>query len=145
MMNAAEQEDIELVGGTKGGIIFPKFSFATDGMFTVIKILELLAASEKCLSKIENETPRLFMSKANIFCTKEQKGKIMRKLVEESEGMKRQLIDGIKIFFDQYKWVLCIPDSEREIFHINAEAKTKKAADELVEEYTNKINRYYNN
>ena len=145
MMNAAEQEEIELVGGTKGGIIFPKFSFATDGMFTIIKILELLAASEKSLSKIEKETPQLYMSKANIFCSKEQKGKIMRRLVEESEGKKRQLIDGIKIYFEQYKWVLCIPDSERELFHINAEARTKKAAEELVKEYTKKINKNNNN
>jgi mannose-1-phosphate guanylyltransferase/phosphomannomutase len=144
MMNAAELEDIDLVGGTKGGVIFPKFSSATDGMFTIVKILEMLSASGKSLSKIEKETPRLFMSKNNMFCTKEQKGKIMRKLVEESDSMKRELIDGIKIFFDQYKWVLCIPDSEREIFHVNAEAKTHKAAGELVKEYSNKINRYHN-
>lgn len=145
MMNAAEIEDVDLVGGTKGGVIFPDFSSATDGMFTIIKILEMLGSSGKSLSKIEKETPRLFMSKNNIFCTKEQKGKIMRKLVEETEGIKRELIDGIKLFFDQYKWVLCIPDSEREIFHVNAEANTKKKAADLVKEFSNKINWYHNN
>ena len=143
MMNAAEHEDIDLVGGTKGGIIFPKFSSATDGMFTIVKILEMLSASGKQLSKIEKETPRMFMAKNNIFCTKEQKGKIMRKLVEESEGMVRQLIDGIKIFFEPYRWVLCIPDSERELFHVNAEAKTKKSAEELLKTYSNKIKNYH--
>lgn len=145
MMNAAEQDDIDLVGGTKGGVIFPKFSLATDGMFTIVKLLELLSASGKSLSKIEKDTPHLFMAKNNIFCTKEQKGKIMRKLVEESEGMNRQLIDGIKIFFNHYKWVLCIPDSEREIFHVNAEAKTKKSANELVKGYSIKISKFHNN
>lgn len=145
IMNATDDPDVELAGGTKGGVIFPQFLFATDGMFTIMKILELAAKSHRKLSEIERRAPRLYMAKNNIFCTKDQKGKIMRKLVEESEGKKRQLIDGIKIFFDTNKWVLCIPDSERELFHVNAEAKTQKAADELVREYSNKIKRYHEN
>jgi len=145
MMYAAELPGVGIVGGTKGGVIFPQFLFATDGMFSIVKILEMLARSRKSLSLIDKETPRLHMAKKNIFCTKEQKGKIMRKLVEESEGKRRQLIDGIKIFFDEYQWVLCIPDSEREIFHINAEAKTKKKTYELVTEYSNKIIKFREN
>jgi mannose-1-phosphate guanylyltransferase/phosphomannomutase len=143
IMNATDDPDVELAGGTKGGVIFPNFLFATDGMFAIVKILELLARSGKSLSQNEKETPRLFMAKNNVFCTKELKGKIMRKLVEESEGKRRQLIDGIKIFYDDYRWVLCIPDSEREIFHVNAEAKTKRAAIELVKEYSAKIRKYH--
>jgi mannose-1-phosphate guanylyltransferase / phosphomannomutase len=145
IMNSTSDPDVELAGGTKGGVIFPRFSFATDGMFTIMKILELAARSHKKLSDIEAKTPKLYMAKNNVFCTLDQKGKIMRKLVEDSEGKKRQLIDGIKIFFDDYKWVLCIPDSEREIFHVNAEAKTQKAALELVKKYSEKIKKYHNN
>lgn len=141
MMNAAEQEGVVLVGGTKGGVIFPEFSFATDGMFAVIKILELLAAYGKSLSELEKETPRLRMQKNNISCSKEQKGKVMRRLVEESGGMERQLIDGIKIFFSKHQWVLCIPDSERDIFHVNAEAPSLKDAKRLVKQYSAKITR----
>ncbi|MCX7878595.1 MAG: sugar phosphate nucleotidyltransferase, partial [Ignavibacteria bacterium] len=139
IMNATDDPDVELAGGTKGGVIFPNFLFATDGMFTIMKILELLAISGKTLSELEKSTPRLYMSKNNVFCPKDLKGRIMRKLVEESAGFRRQLIDGIKIFFEDYKWVLCIPDSEREIFHVNAEARTQKAADELVRQYSAKI------
>src|SRR3990172_3625399 len=143
IMNATDDPDVDLAGGTKGGVIFPNFLFSTDGMFSIIKILELAARSGKKLSRLGKETPRLHMSKNNLFCSKDQKGKIMRRLVEESEGTRRQLIDGIKIFFDEYKWVLCIPDSEREIFHVNAEAKTQKAADELVKNYSAKIKNYH--
>jgi mannose-1-phosphate guanylyltransferase/phosphomannomutase len=143
IMNATDDPDVELAGGTKGGVIFPGFLFATDGMFSIMKILELTARSRKKLSMIEKQTPKLYMAKNNIFCSKDQKGKIMRKLVEESEGRQRQLIDGIKIFFSPGKWVLCIPDSERELFHVNAEAKTQKAANELVREYSNKIKKYH--
>ena len=149
MMNAADDPEVALVGGTKGGVIFPEFSFATDGMFAVIKILELLAclavrqaASNKSLSEIEKETPKLYMYKNNIYCSKEQKGKVMRMLVEESEGMERQLIDGIKIFLGGHQWVLCIPDSERDIFHVNAEAPSLREAKRLVKLYSNKINRF---
>ncbi len=145
IMNSTADPDVELAGGTKGGVIFPKFSFATDGMFSIMKILELAARSHKKLSETEKKTPRLHMSKNNVFCTLDQKGKIMRKLVEDSDGQKRQMIDGIKIFFDEYTWVLCIPDSEREIFHVNAEAKTQKRAEQLVREYSQKIKNYHGN
>jgi mannose-1-phosphate guanylyltransferase/phosphomannomutase len=139
IMNATSDPDVELAGGTKGGVIFPEFSFATDGMFSIMKILELTALSHKKISELEKKTPVLHMAKNNVPCTLDQKGKIMRKLVEDSEGKKRQMIDGIKIFFDDYTWVLCIPDSEREIFHVNAEAKTLKKAKQLVKEYSIKI------
>jgi mannose-1-phosphate guanylyltransferase/phosphomannomutase len=144
MMNATETPGVSLVGGTKGGIIFPEFSHATDGMFSIVKVLEMLAVSGKKLSQIDKETPSLFMTKNNIPCTREQKGIIMRRLVEDTEERERLLIDGIKIFSgeDGNEWVLCIPDSEREIFHVNAEAKTKKAAEKLVKEFTKKIKKY---
>lgn len=143
IMNAADDPDVELAGGTKGGVIFPRFLFATDGMFSLVKILELAARYGKPLSRIEAEVPRLFMAKNNVFCSKDHKGKIMRRLVEESEGKKRQMIDGIKIFFDKYTWVLCIPDSEREIFHVNAESNKRRTAEELVREFSNKIKKYH--
>lgn len=143
IMNAASQPDVELAGGTKGGVIFPEFSFATDGMFSIMKILELAARSHKKLSETEKKTPSLHMAKNNVFCSLDQKGRIMRRLVEDSEGMKRQMIDGIKIFFDDFTWVLCIPDSEREIFHVNAEARTLKRAEQLVREYSQKIKKYH--
>ncbi|HMT11653.1 MAG TPA: hypothetical protein PKA39_08525 [Ignavibacteria bacterium] len=107
-----------------------------------MKILELAARSHRRLSETEEKTPRLHMAKNNVFCTLDLKGKIMRRLVEDSEGQRRQMIDGIKIFFDDLTWVLCIPDSEREIFHVNAEAKTRKKAETLVKEYSAKIKKY---
>jgi mannose-1-phosphate guanylyltransferase/phosphomannomutase len=142
MMNAAGEPGVGMVGGTKGGVIFPEFLFATDGMYAVMKILEMLALLDKSLSQLEKECPRLYMTKHNLFCTKEFKGRIMRKLVEDSEGRNRQLIDGIKIFYAKNRWVLCIPDSERDIFHINAEAKSQTEADKLVRLYSNKISRW---
>ena len=145
MMSAAEIPGVSMVGGTKGGVIFPTFIHSTDGMYAVMKILEMLAASGKSLSAIDGDTPRLHMVKNNIYCNREQKGRIMRRLVEESQGHKRQLLDGIKIFLDDCRWVLCIPDSERELFHINAEAKNRSAAEQLVKEYSNKIIKFQDN
>ena len=147
MMNATDIPDVRLVGGTKGGIIFPEYSHATDGMFSIVKVLEMLALSGRHLDRIDKETPHLYMVKNNIACTKEQKGIIMRRLVEDSEGKERVMIDGIKIFSDGegYEWVLCIPDSEREIFHVNAEAKNRRTAEKLVKEFSRKIKKYQKN
>jgi mannose-1-phosphate guanylyltransferase/phosphomannomutase len=85
------------------------------------------------------------MVKNNIFCTKEQKGRIMRRLVEETRNYKRLLLDGIKIYFEDCQWVLCIPDSERELFHVNAEAKNRATAEELVKDFTSRIKKFQEN
>jgi mannose-1-phosphate guanylyltransferase/phosphomannomutase len=145
MMSSAELPGVGMVGGTKGGVIFPEFIHSTDGMYAVMKILEMLAASGRSLSKIDKDTPKLHMVKNNIFCTKEQKGRIMRRLVEETRNYKRLLLDGIKIYFEDCQWVLCIPDSERELFHVNAEAKNRATAEELVKDFTSRIKKFQEN
>jgi hypothetical protein len=45
-MNATDDPDVEL-WGNKRRSYFPQFLFATDGMFSIMKILELAALSGK--------------------------------------------------------------------------------------------------
>jgi mannose-1-phosphate guanylyltransferase/phosphomannomutase len=42
MMEATRNKDILFVGGTRGGFIFPEFMFASDGMYSIGKILKCL-------------------------------------------------------------------------------------------------------
>jgi mannose-1-phosphate guanylyltransferase / phosphomannomutase len=132
--------DIGFVGGTKGGFIFPKFLFAVDGMFAAVKILELMSKSKIRFSELAARYPeRYFLVKRNIACPRDAKGKVMRKIMEDTAQHYRILIDGVKIVYDNETTLLLLPDRERDIFHINAESRSKSRASKLVSEFEKKL------
>jgi len=142
MMKACDDKDISFVGGTRGGFLFPEFLYATDGMFTVAKILELLARSNQSIDELDRNTPRLFMMKENIICSKDEKGKIMRRFMEDTIQYRQELIDGVKVFLDKYTNVLCIPDKDRNLVHLNVESSSEKISKKLMKEFKAKVESY---
>ncbi len=140
MMEAAHDQSAQFVGGTKGGFIFTDFLFATDGMFAVTKILEMMAKAGVHLGELNKQIPEHYIVKRNIKCAWEAKGRVMRNLMKDSERFKRELIDGVKIHIDEAPTtVLLIPDKERPLFHINIESPEKSRCQQLLEEYEQKI------
>jgi mannose-1-phosphate guanylyltransferase/phosphomannomutase len=142
MMEAATADNIQFVGGTRGGFIFTDFFFATDAMYSVAKILEMMALADKRLGDIDFEIPRLHMSKRDVNCSWEHKGKVMRHIMRDSEGRRRDMVDGVKIYFDpegQEVSTLLIPDKERPLFHIYAEGRDQTTADALANQYERKV------
>lgn len=142
MMEAARSKLADFVGGTKGGFIFTDFFFATDAMYSVAKILEMMARAGKRLGEIDDEIPRLHAAKRNVNCSWEHKGKVMRNIMRDTEGQRRDLVDGVKVYFDGGQdgvAALLIPDKERPLFHINVEARSQEMADTLANQYEKKV------
>lgn len=145
MRAVTSDPEIGFVGGTKGGFIFPKFLFAVDGMFSAAKIMELIAKSKTRIGELAARMPeRYFLVKRNVACPKDLKGKVMRKIMEDTAEHYRVLIDGVKIIFDNETSLLLLPDRERDIFHVNAESRTKSRATRLVSEYEKKLLEWIN-
>ncbi|HTR82621.1 MAG TPA: sugar phosphate nucleotidyltransferase [Bacteroidota bacterium] len=142
LMEATSTKDVQFIGGTKGGFIFPDFLFASDGMYSVAKILEMMALAGKRFGVLDKEVPRLHLLKRSIHCPWERKGKVMRHMMHDTEGMQRVLVDGIKVFFDNDSAstsVLMWPDKAKPLFHINAESTAKETASSLLSLYETKI------
>jgi mannose-1-phosphate guanylyltransferase/phosphomannomutase len=134
MMEATKDETVAFVGGTRGGFIFPKFLFASDGMYTACQLLEMIAASGATLSELDRTLPKRYQSTVLVPCPWEHKGTVMRRAMEHSESMDRQLIDGVKIVFDA-RCVLLVPDKEGPNFAVTAEADTAEEALSLRDDY----------
>ncbi len=142
MMDVISDPGISFVGGTKGGFIFPDFLKATDGMFAIAKILELMAISRLRLAELDQTLPRLRFVKKSISCAWDYKGKVMRHIIKETEHMRRDLIDGVKIYLEppeSFASILLLPDRERPLFHINVEARDWTTAKQLSDEYERKF------
>lgn len=145
MMEAASDKSVSFVGGTKGGFIFTDFFFASDAMYSLAKLLELLALSGKKLGELNKEIVRYYSVEQDVLCPWNLKGKVMRYISTETENMDRELVDGVKIKFhggDDAVAVQIIPDKERPLFHIKAEAKSETTALHLAEKYSKLIEKW---
>ncbi len=145
MMEAASNKSVRFIGGTRGGFIFPDFFFATDAMYSVAKILEMMAHADKRLGDFDAEIPRLSTARRNVNCSWEHKGKVMRRIMHDSDGRRRDLVDGVKIYLDEPDGggsALLIPDKERPLFHISAEARDRDSAEKIASEYEQKVIRW---
>lgn len=146
MMQAVLADDsIEYVVGTRGGFIFPAFLFATDAMYSVAKILEMMAVTGWKLGEVDAQLPRLHRLQKDIPCPWQAKGRVMRLAMNESEGKQRQLVDGIKIIFSENSWVLLLPSKEHELFTVMVEAETPDGAMQLLAEYEQKVVQWRDN
>jgi mannose-1-phosphate guanylyltransferase/phosphomannomutase len=111
-------------------------------MYSVSKILEMMAITGRSLGSVDSSIPRLASARRNVNCSWEYKGKVMRKIMADSEQFRRDLVDGVKIHFDNGGpaiSALLIPDKERPLFHITTEGRDQAAADRIADEYEQKV------
>jgi mannose-1-phosphate guanylyltransferase/phosphomannomutase len=71
-----------------------------------------------------------------------KKGAVMRKAMDYSNDMKRELIDGIKIFESESENVLILPDQEKGIFSIFAESFSAESVEALSKKYAELIHKW---
>jgi mannose-1-phosphate guanylyltransferase/phosphomannomutase len=142
LMEAATKDDIKFVGGTKGGFIFTDFLFASDGMYSVAKILEMLALAGTRFGQLDKLVPKLHMQKKVIHVPWDKKGRVMRYLMKDTDNQPhRILLDGVKLVLDHTAStsVLMWPDRAKPSFHVHAESADKELAEILVSQYEEKI------
>jgi mannose-1-phosphate guanylyltransferase/phosphomannomutase len=134
MRTAKDNRDMLLLGDGAGSFIFPSFYPIADGLFAVVKIMELLALRGTTLSEVIAALPRYYLSQTRVPCRWEHKGKVMRILNQQYQDRRLELVDGIKIDLGQ-EWVLILPDTDGPFFHIFAEGGSDEHARVLAEKY----------
>ncbi len=129
-METAVRDNVGFVGDGNGGFVFPDFQPAFDGMFGIVKLMELLAGEERSLSDVLREIPPTYMLRRKIPCAWEHKGALMRMLSNHAKGKPSQFIDGVKIFHGE-DWALVYPSQDEAYFHVVVEAEDRRVADEI--------------
>ncbi len=103
-----------------------------DAMTALFKILDCLAREEKSLSILLKEIPGIRMHQKEVFCPWGQKGRVMRRLVQEGPGKAEriELFDGVKFFYPN-GWALVLPDPEKPSYRIYGEGFTEEISESL--------------
>ena len=134
LMEVARSENVTLAASQSGGFIFPRFLPAYDGAATLVNLVALLTAADRKLSELVAELPQVHVVHQAVHTPWDQKGMVMRTLVERSQGRELVLVDGVKVIEDD-GWALVLPDPEEPLTHVWAEAGSDSAAEARAKEY----------
>ncbi|MDD9369421.1 MAG: mannose-1-phosphate guanyltransferase [Acidimicrobiales bacterium] len=138
LMQAASRPGVDFAATDDGGFILPSFLPAFDAAASMVKMLELLALDGIALSKVVSGLPPVHIVHETVVTPWEQKGTVMRTLVELSKDREVDLIDGVKVHHDE-SWALALPDPEEPVTHIWAESSSNGDARRLAQEYARRI------
>jgi mannose-1-phosphate guanylyltransferase/phosphomannomutase len=138
IMTAAQADGVVFAGAEGGGYVFPALHPAYDGLMSFGRLLELLAAQQVSLAEAVGRLPATFVVRRRIATPWEQKGAVMRKVVEAAKDRASDSTDGIKVFTGPDPadgWALVIPDTVEPATHLWAEAGDAAAAGRLADEF----------
>ncbi|MGC8501978.1 sugar phosphate nucleotidyltransferase [Desulfurella sp.] len=126
-----------------GGFLFSDYQYFFDGIYSTLKILELLSLQDKNISQLANMYESTPKSKVLIPCPFDKKGSVMRKLFEDTQNTDRLTTFGIKIYHKDIEgWVLLYPEEDKSYFAIEANAKTQKDLENLIDTYKEMVKKY---
>jgi mannose-1-phosphate guanylyltransferase/phosphomannomutase len=138
LMDAASEPGVGFAASLDGGYILPGFLPAFDAAATFVKVLELLARKDVRLSTIVRDLPRVHIAHETVVTPWEQKGTVMRTLMELTKDRELELVDGVKVLHDD-GWALALPDPEEPVTHVWAEADSDVEARRRAQEYARRI------
>ncbi|MDQ6693038.1 MAG: mannose-1-phosphate guanyltransferase [Chloroflexota bacterium] len=135
LMTAALRSGVVIAGDGHGSFIFPEFQHAADGLFTIGKVMELTALQKVSFTEAIESLPHYALASTRVPCRWEDKGRVMRILNEQYRDNSTKQVDGVKIDLGRGEWALILPDADRPLFHVIAEANTDQEARQLVDKY----------
>lgn len=141
LLNVASASDAHFAANSEGGFCFPSFLPALDAVGTLVHLLGMLAARGGSLSELLIGLPGVNVVHERVPTPFDQKGAVMRQVLESARGEEVVLIDGVKTV-DPSGWTLVVPDGSAAITHVYAEADDEAGARSRAEEATAQIYSY---
>ena len=114
-------------------------SLEFDGIAALIYLLDLLAAQDLTLGALLEEIPAIRVREREIPCPWNFKGRVMRRLIQETSRDRTEMIDGLKVYHPQ-GWTLIMPDPEKPTYHVYSEGYSEEISESLTDFYVDKIN-----
>ncbi|MCC5951298.1 MAG: NTP transferase domain-containing protein [Acidimicrobiia bacterium] len=138
IMDAATTPGVGFAADTEGRCIFPKFLPAFDAAAAFVQLLDLLSFHERKLSEVVESLPAVHQRHETVVTPWEQKGQVMRSLLEQAKDHDVDLIDGVKVRYAN-GWVMALPDPDDPVTHVWSEGTTANEASQLCQEWIRRI------
>ncbi len=138
LMEVAATPGVRLGASQDGGYIFPSFLPGYDAVAAFTNVLAMLSATGLTLSKIVSQAPRAHIAHQGVVTPWEQKGMLMRTVVESLKDRELVLVDGVKVV-DQEGWALVLPDPDEPLTHVWAEGASDEDAAARADDHAARI------
>jgi len=138
LMEMASSGELSLAASQEGGFIFPAFLPAYDATAALVNLLAMLATTGQGLAELVGQAPDVHVAHKGVTTPWEQKGMLMRTMVEQMKDRELVLVDGVKVLHDD-GWALVLPDPEEQLTHVWAEGTSQDEAQKLADEYGQRI------
>jgi mannose-1-phosphate guanylyltransferase/phosphomannomutase len=123
---------------------FDQYLFNFDGISAVCKIIDYLAQNKIKLSDMVDEIPEFHFIKKQIQCDWDDKGRIIKNIIMQSNDSDIELFEGVRINTDK-GWCLVLPDREKALFNLYTEGICQEYAEELSIDLSSKIEKLLKN
>jgi mannose-1-phosphate guanylyltransferase/phosphomannomutase len=94
--------------------------------------INLMAECNLPLSRILSQVPKYYIAKKEVKCPWNMKGKLMRNLIEENDSKSVDLIEGVKLNFED-GWALVLPDADEPLCRVYAESRDSDELSKLTD------------
>jgi mannose-1-phosphate guanylyltransferase/phosphomannomutase len=140
MLETAASGGVTFASDRRGGYVFPAFLPAFDAAAALARLLSLLGGGSSSLEDLVDAMPAMPIVHEEVATPLEQKGLIMRTLMEQlaEQGADVVLVDGIKVQAHD-GWVLVVPDPEDPVTHVWAEGIDLPGSVALATTYVERI------
>jgi mannose-1-phosphate guanylyltransferase/phosphomannomutase len=140
LLEAAASGGVAFAADRRGGYAFPSFLPAFDAAAALARLMSLLGQRTDSLAEVVDAMPLMPILHDEVATPMEQKGLIMRTLMEQvaEEEADLVLVDGIKVVTGD-GWVLVVPDPEDPVTHVWAEGADLPASSALASAYVERI------
>ncbi|MDQ2085972.1 mannose-1-phosphate guanyltransferase [Herbivorax sp. ANBcel31] len=118
--------------------VYDQFILNFDAIAGIVKILDFMKENNYMLSDLVDMIPDFHINEREVECSWNSKGKVIRQIIQENENESIETLEGVKIFKDG-GWVLVLPDAEQPLCKIKSESFSAEFAEELTNQYVNKV------
>jgi mannose-1-phosphate guanylyltransferase / phosphomannomutase len=132
---------VVLGGSAETGFIFPPLHPGFDAMFAIAKLIEMLTLHQLTLAQLMEALPEIHYQTLMVRCPWNQKGTLMRHLVETYPIVQIELIDGVKIKHPTLldHWILVLPDADEPLVHLIANGEDEDWIAQRLQECCDRI------
>ncbi len=139
LSRAAAAPSVAFAGDGLGGFVVPEFAPALDGTAAFVRMAGLIARTRLTLSEIDGRIPASAVVRRSVPTPWAAKGAVMRQVVEHVGSAQVDTTDGVKVVFDNGRWVLVIPDPAEAMTHLWAEGLDTADSARLLEDWGNVV------
>jgi len=138
LMEVAASGGVTFAASQSGGFIWPEFLPAYDATVTLVNLVAMLSSTGQSLAKLVHGLSPVHIAHEEVVTPWEQKGIVMRMMLEQLSDRELVLIDGVKVI-EEDGWALMLPDPEDPVTHVWAEAPSEARARARAQQFAVRI------